>query len=119
MAADVKLAKEYEVRARDVSMSLTIGEGQFGTSDVLLDGKRIARASGSIGNLRIGTGTELVGKDLLVRSIVNDVSRNTNRMSVKYSFVGGSIRQEFIAKGSVADEGELLVFEGTFSFVKA
>jgi hypothetical protein len=113
--SDVQLDESYRVGARDVFLSVTIGEGQFGTSDVFLEKVRIVRASGPIGSLRIGGGPEIAGKTLLVRSVVNDVSSRTNRMSVTYVLRGGRAEQKFTAKGNVAKEGKLLIFEAAFS----
>jgi hypothetical protein len=119
MAADVTLDETYKVRKANVFMSLRIGDGQFGTSDVFLDDQQILRVSGPIGKLLIGKGEDLVGSMLLIRSIVNDVSAATNRMSVGYQLRGGAATREFIARGKVDKPGALLVFEATFEFVQA
>ena len=113
--ADVSIDRTYTVGTRDVFLSLLIGEGQFGTSDVLLDDKQLVRASGPI-KLLVGRGPDVDGSTLLVRSIVNDVSTQTNRMSITYRFTGGKSSEEFIARGRSDDEGGLLIFEATFTF---
>lgn len=118
MAADVTLEKDYTVKNRNIFLAVTIGEGQFGTSDVFLDADQLLRASGPI-KLLIGKGSEIADKTLLIRSVVNDVNAATNRMSVKYRLTGGAAAGEFVAKGKVTDAGELLVFEATFSLVPA
>jgi hypothetical protein len=56
--ADVSLEKEYVVRSKKVFLSLTIGEGQFGTSDVFLDDDRVLRASGPL-KVLLGNGCAL------------------------------------------------------------
>jgi hypothetical protein len=111
MPVDVRVNKRYRVRNRDVFLSLTIGEGQHGTSDVFLDDKRLLRASGTIGKLLLGHGPDLVGRILTVRSVVNDVSTTTNRMSVTCRLNGGESAEEFVAKGKVEESGAPLVFE--------
>jgi hypothetical protein len=115
MAVDVTLNKYYQLRNRDIFVSVAIGEGQFGTSDVILDGKRIVRVSGPIGKLLIGPGGDLAGKTLTVRTVVNDVSTLTNRMSVTYRLDGGKSRAEFTSRSQVTVPGDLLVFEANFS----
>ena len=115
MAADVMLAKTYKVGTRTVFLSLSIGEGQFGSSDVFIDDERILRTSGSFGGLRLGGGAELTGKTLLVRTIVNDTVTQTNRMTLTYKLAGGTPPGEFEAKGRVKNEGESLLFEATFA----
>jgi hypothetical protein len=117
MAADVSLEKDYTVRKKNVFLSLTIGEGQFGTSDVFLGTERLIRTSGSFGKLKLGSGSELTGRVVKVRSVINDVSSATNRMSIKYLLDGGAAAKEFIARAQVAEEGDLLVFEAIFKLV--
>jgi hypothetical protein len=115
MADKVKTDNTYQVGTGDVFLSLSIGEGQFGTSDVLLGGTKLVRASGSIGSLRIGSGPDIKGKKLVARSAVNDVSTMTNKMSVTYRLDGGKSQKALTAKGSVGAQGKLLIFETTFS----
>lgn len=115
MPVDVTLDKTYKLKRRDIFLSLTIGEGQFGTSEVLLDDDTILRASGPIGQLRIGKGAELAGKTLTVFTVVNDVSSATNRMSVTYTLKGGQSTASFISKGTAPSNGDSLVFEANFS----
>ena len=117
MAAAVKTVEDYKVGDRDVFLSLSIGEGQTGTTEVFLGTKPLVTASGDFGNLLIGNGQDLIGKKLSVRSIVNDVMSHHNRMSVTYHFKGGTKARNFVADGEVATNGSLLRFRGTFTFV--
>jgi len=105
----------YRVGNGDVFISLAIGEGQFGTSDVSIDGTRLVRSSGSIGGLRVGAGPRVKGKDLKVRSVVSDVSTMTDRMSVTYRLNGGQGTKSITAKGKVDKAGKMLIFETTFA----
>lgn len=114
MPDKVKTDDSYEVSTGDVFLSLTIGEGQFGTSDVFVGGTQVVRASGPIGNLRLGSGPRITGKKLLVRSVVTDVSTMTNKMSVSYRLNGGKAKKSVIAKGTVDQQGKSLVFETRF-----
>jgi hypothetical protein len=117
MPADVKVEKDYKVADGRVLLSLVIGEGQFGRTDVRLNTVRLLRASGSIGNLVVGAGPDVVGKTLKVRSVVLDTVAATNRMSVTYKLSGGTQTKEFVARGTVASEGGNLIFEGNFDLV--
>lgn len=105
----------YKVGNGDVFISLAIGEGQFGTSEVSIDGTRLVRSSGSIGGLRVGAGPKVKGKDLKVRSVVSDVSTMTDRMSVTYRLNGGQATKSIVAKGKVDKAGKMLIFETTFA----
>lgn len=115
MAEKVKTADTYEIGTEDVFLSLNIGEGQFGTSDVFVEDTSILRASGSIGRLRLGAGIRLTGKDVLIRSVVTDVSTLTNKMSVTYLLSGGKKDKKIAVKSSVSKPGASLVFETTFA----
>jgi hypothetical protein len=116
--ADVSIEKEYVVRNKNVFLALTIGEGQFGTSDVFLEDARVLRASGPV-KVLLGGGSDIAGKTVIVRSVVNDVSSATNRMSVTYRLTGGAAAEEFIARGKVVNAGDLLIFEATFTLATA
>lgn len=117
--ADVSIEKTYAVGNRDVFLSLMIGEGQFGTSDVKLGDKLLVRASGPIGKLMIGKGADLPNKALKIRSVVNDISTQTNRMSVTYQLTGGDASEPVTAEGVCKQEGGLLIFEAVFTFTEA
>lgn len=114
--ADVTLEKKYAVRSKNVFLELNIGEGQFGTSDVFLDGAHLVRASGPL-KVLLGPGGDVAGRTALVRSVVNDVSAATDRMSITYRLNGGAAPAEFIARGKVDTPGDLLIFEATFALV--
>jgi hypothetical protein len=105
----------YKVGDGDVFLSLAIGEGQFGTSDVSIAGTQLLRSSGSIGGLRIGSGTNVKGKTLKVKSVVSDISTMTDKMSVTYQISGGQGRKSITAKGKVDKPGKSLIFETTFA----
>jgi hypothetical protein len=111
MPADISVDKNYRVGDGPVRLSLVIGEGQFGRSDVRLNTQRIVRVSGSIGNLLVGKGEDVSGKTLRIRTIVNDTVSATNRMSVTYKLTGGPSDKEFTSKGEVEKEGGNLVFD--------
>ena len=113
MAERVTTNFDYAVGQGDVFLSVAIGEGQAGTSEVKLGTTQLVVASGAIGNLRIGAGPELKGKTLTIKSAVNDVSTMTNRMSVTYRLTGGTAANEVSAKGQVDAEGKMLVFMTT------
>ena len=117
MPADVKVEKDYKVADGRVLLSLVIGEGQFGRTDVRLNSVRLLRTSGSIGHLVIGAGPDVLGKTLRIRSIVLDTVAATNKMSVTYKLSGGAQTKEFLAKGTVASEGGNLIFEANFDLV--
>jgi len=111
MPADVTVDKNYRVGDGKVALSLVIGDGQFGRSDVRLNTERLVRVSGSIGNLLVGKGLAIQGKTLKIRTIVMDTVAATNKMSVTYKLSGGSQTTQFTSRGEVEKEGGNLVFE--------
>ena len=114
MAVDVSVDRTYAVDTQDVFLSLTIGEGQFGVSDVRLGSQTLVRASGPI-NVRVGKGTDIAGQTLVVTSVINDVNTHTNRMSVSYRLTGGKAPAAFVGSGDCPSEGGVLVFQANIS----
>jgi len=114
MAADVSVDRTYTVDTEDVFLSVTVGEGQFGLSDVRLGTQKLVRATGPI-TVRIGHGPDIAGQKLVVMSVVNDVNTHTNRMSVSYRLTGGKTSDAFVANGTVANEGGVLVFQANIT----
>jgi hypothetical protein len=111
MPADITVDKDYKVGSGKVELSLVVGDGQFGRSEVSLNTQRLLRASGSIGNLFVGKGPDIQGKTLRIRTIVHDTVAATNKMSVTYTLSGGSPSKSFTSKGQVDREGGNLIFE--------
>jgi len=116
--ADVTTEENYDVGtgAGVVQLALTIGEGQFGTCRIKLGGVEIVTATGPI-SVRVGKRSEVKGKTLFVRSVVNDVNSLTNRMSVTYRLTGGAADGKTTARGKVTREGDVLVFDANFHLV--
>jgi hypothetical protein len=118
MPADITLARKYIVRKRDVFLAVTVGDGQQGLSSVLLDNKEILRTSPPFSKFLIGSGPDLSGKTLTIRTVVNDVVATTNRMSVTYTLSGGPSSAKFSSKGTVARDNDFLSFEANVTFVQ-
>lgn len=113
----VELRDDYPVvSAQDVRLSVSIGEGQTGLVSVFLGGTRVSRTPAPI-ELLVGKGSVLRDKLLEVRTIVNDVNNQTNKMSVTYQLTGGVEPLECISKGEVLRENEPLDFTAVFSFL--
>lgn len=111
--------KDYDVKKKDVFLSLFVGDGQFGRTDVLLDDTRIIRATGDITGLRLGSGTELDGKTLKIRTLGVDVNTDTNRLDISYELRGGDGVLEFAASDKVASEFGSIMFSTKVSLASA
>ena len=97
-----------------VQLTVTIGDGQLGGSTMKLDGKPIG-PTGDIVKERIGTPSELRGKDLEVRTLVSDVNLQGNWTSVTYDLTGVDAAQE-VAQHRVKTDGNAVLFRTTFHF---
>ncbi len=113
----VDLMDHYPVLdARDVRLSVSLGEGQTGVVSVFLGGITIGRAPAPL-DVRVGSGSDVRDKLLEVRTIVNDVRSQTNKMSVTYQLTGGLSPLECISRGEVAQENAALDFTAVFALL--
>lgn len=109
------LKTDYAVAQRNVDLTIIIGDAQLGTSIVFLNGIKIAE--GEITNLLIGSGTQLKGSTLKVKTIVSDVNDKTNHTSVTYRLKGGLKDIEYKLEATVAAEGDSIVYKAEFNFI--
>ena len=77
----------YKVGSGQIHMVITIGDGQFGSSsviigDTLFDQERLFDRD-------IGMGSELSGKKIVAVSVVTDTNEQTNHTSITYELSGG------------------------------
>jgi hypothetical protein len=97
-------------------LTVTIGEGQLGASTVFRGGTVLVKGGVVVANLDLGNAGDLHGTNVVVDSIVNDISSHTNRMSVTYVVTDSGKKQKFIARHKVENEGELCHFISTINF---
>jgi hypothetical protein len=100
--------QDYAVKTKDVLLSVFIGEGQFGRSDVIVDGKQIVRVTGDITELRLGAGDQLKGKELRINTMGVDINTDTNRLRVDYELKGGDGVLSFDSREKVKDNDSVL-----------
>lgn len=77
----------HRVGTGNLRLQVTIGEGQFGSSLVVVGAKLFPQCREFDEDL--GLGSELAGKQLTIVSIVTDTNEQTNRTSVRYRLTGG------------------------------
>lgn len=107
---------DFKVTDADVILTVTIGEGQLGTSFVFREGVLLVKGGVVIGSLNLGAGSDLAGKEVTVDSIVNDISTHTNRMTVRYVVENGGKKKSQLATHAVDSEGSICRFVSTLSF---
>jgi len=110
---------EFKVNDKEVFLTITIGEGQLGASFVFRGKVLLVKGGVVIGGLNLGSGNTLFDQTINVDSIVNDVSTQTNRMSVRYVVENGGNRQTQMATHEVQAEGNTCRFVTTLSFKRA
>lgn len=109
------LREDYQVSTGDVFISVDYGFAQIGAGIIKLDGQKIADAP--ISKFRIGSGSELKSKTLLVKSIVADASETTNKVSAFYRLTGGMADKDSLSEGEVETDGDPMPFWAFFKFV--
>ena len=116
MDAPRNLNENYSVIAtQQVKLTVLIGDGQDGDPVVML-GAQVLKV-GNISQLPIGTGQDLKGKVLSVKTIVNDVNPKTNHTSVSYVLEGGSIILDITNNAEITNGDGSMTYRDKFQFV--
>ncbi len=110
----VRLDTSYQAADGDIRLTVIIGNAQIGVSNVKLNEKVLA--TGDIIQKSIGMGPNLVGQQLIVKTVVTDVNDSTNRTNVKYLLSGGRTDQEFDLNATVDEDGDSVVYLAIFEF---
>ena len=108
---------DYAVIDGPVRLSVIVGERQFGSSMVFLNGDMIA--NGIIEDLPVGNGDKLGGKSLVVYTLVTDVRDNTDEMTVTWILTGGAHRVTETASGKATKKFGSQMFKGVFHLISA
>ena len=109
-----RLNRTYTVRKAPVILRIVIGDGQFGSSVVRLDGQEIA--SGAIAMLLLGDGAGLRGSKATVATTVTDVQRGTNRTSVTFELSGGLTTDVHPVNADADRDGGSVLYVARFTF---
>jgi hypothetical protein len=102
----------YKVGAGNATIkaAVDVGLGQLGAVKMFLDKKLIVNTSAPIGQQLLGSAKDVVGKLLIVETVVTDVSIMTNKLSVVIMLTGGPSPKTIIRTDEVED-GESTLFE--------
>jgi hypothetical protein len=114
MPTEVK--KDYTVAEGDVRLTVTVGDKQVGASSVFLDQTLVAM--GSIEDLFLGHGKDLVNRVLKIKTVVTDVSDTHNHTSTTYQLTGGAVPSEDRLQEDADQDGGTVRYRGTYTFVK-
>jgi hypothetical protein len=109
-----EVKRSYTVDDDIVTLTITIGEAQIGSSAVFLDEGLIAK--GDVGTVTIGHGALLRGRTLSIRSIVSDINASTDRTSVTYELAGGTSPLSVTLTALSGGNNTVVVYFGFFPF---
>lgn len=109
--------EKYVVVDAPVTLTVVVGERQYGSSLVFLDDEMIA--NGDIRNLTLGRGPALAGRTAAVYTLVTDVRSGTDEMSVTWSLAGGAERASATKSLAGATSFGSQMFKGLFHFTSA
>lgn len=113
------VTREFEsrVKPQQVTLTIKIGDGQLGVSNMWLDRVPLPPRN-PVDHVTIGDGVTLVGRTLLVHTTVSDVNAQTNRTSVTYTLSGVVGHSPVIVTHNADTNGEFVLFVTTFRFVQ-
>ena len=98
----------------DVFLTITIGNAQIGGSSVKFNNSPNV-GKGDIENLKLGKGSDLVGKTLEVTTNILDSNEQTNGVVVTY-FFSACTPPATVFSDKVDNDGDIFSFEVNFNF---
>jgi hypothetical protein len=107
---------KYAVAKAQVRLTVLVGDRQYGSSMVFLDGEPIA--NGDVDELPIGRGEDVIGKELLVYTVVTDVRDRKNDISVTWILTGGERPLTVEKEGSASKGFGSQMFRAEFKLVE-
>jgi hypothetical protein len=108
---------ESRVKPQPVTLTIKIGDGQLGVSNMWLDRVPLPPCD-PVDPVSIGDGVTLVGRTLLVHTTVSDVNAQSNRASVTYTLSGVVGRSPVTVTHNADTDDEFVLFVTTFRFVQ-
>ena len=109
----VRLRDAYIVADADVTLDVTVGEGQKAFLEVLLNGLPIGHGA-DVKGLIVGKGNEVAGSRLRITATVTDTNTDTNRTSVTYRLTGGRTTMIRTSEHTVDIDGDTVDYDAIF-----
>ena len=111
------LYKTYNIpKDCTITLTVTIGYGQKGDTQVYLDGKTLCQYTDTFTHNIPNKGSELDNKILFCSTIVADIQKGTNETSVIYELSGGVNTYKQILQESVDSDGDVKFYVAYFNF---
>ena len=116
--ADLEYAKRTRgtIAAQDgenISLTVTIGDGQFGVIKVMVDSVIIASGQEKL-HVSLGDAANLRAKKIKVLSVVNDVNPITNRTVMRWVISGVTATKDFELSHVVKSDWGVVVYDAEF-----
>ena len=109
----------YSVRKNDdVTLTVTIGSGQYGSIRVRVNGNKVGAGQERL-HIALGKGADLIGSGIAVLAVVNDVNPMTNRTEVTWVFAGGPKPSIFHQEHVAQSDWGVVLFPANFDIVRA
>ena len=108
---------EYQVENGDVCLTVSIGDGQDGSSVARLDGQLLTLVE--IQNKHVGSGQDLIGKTLKVITTIRNILEETDRTSVTWTLTGGTQPLHKTCSKEVENDGAAVIYRAWFTFVES
>jgi len=108
----VSYESNYKVGEGDVQLEVIIGDGQFGSTLVMIGADELEQVHDF--KRVLGKGPDLAGKIVSITSIVTDTNVQTNKTSVTYRLAGGPTPLEHTLAFTVDNERDSVDYEATF-----
>jgi hypothetical protein len=118
MVPDKTLEEKYQVGEGVISLSVAVGNAQFGGIDVRFAGESqpLARQDNML-RVDLGKGADIVNRDVVVRTVATDINPFTNKMIVTNVLTGGVQNQVFAMEKEVGEKGDVVYFKAVFHLV--
>ena len=111
----IAVEDEYEVADGPVTLSVLVGDRQYGSSMVFLDDELLT--NGDIDEIPIGSGPDLKGRSVSVYTVVTDVRNKKTDMSVTWVLSGGEKRLTVEREATTSKGFGSQMFKAVFEFV--
>jgi hypothetical protein len=98
-----------------ILVDVVVGDGQPGGSTVYLGQVQKGQGGDALRDVDVGSGSDVVGKKLIVTSEVTDRSPDTDNTSVQVAVRGGSIPKT-ITQSQVATKNDIVSYVTVVSF---
>jgi hypothetical protein len=98
----------FHVGQEPVQLTVTIGQGQFGSSTVVVGDTFVGHEH--LFDQRIGSGNQLAGKVLRIVSVVTDINPQTNDTNVTYRLQSGAAASQHTSEFSVENDNDSVMY---------